>query len=985
MLLHTLGELRLEGSEFHRSKALLLLAYLALEGSQERQFLARLFWGGMDSALGNLAMTLARLKKAAPEALETDTFYARATLQTDTQALDTAFSNKAWHEVLRHYKGSFLQGVHSDDWGTEVEEWVYQKREAFAAKAREALLHIAEEEAKNKQFDSAAQHALKAYHLKAAPEPELEQLEQLYLLLRAGDNVHAKDVSKEAKGFGLNLQLSEEEAQKRLTVQSSTSLHKLPFQATEFIGRETEKRQLAQQLRESTCHLLTLVGPGGIGKTRLAIASAGEHNDVFQDGVCFVSFAAVASADLMVYTLADALELNLLGQRPPKEQVLEYLKDKKMLLVLDNLEHLLSGIDLISEILATASEIKILATSRERLDLQSEHLFDLHGLTLPDANVQRSDALRLFVERAKHNQLDFVLDKYLQDVTQICQLVGGMPLAIELAASWSRLLSPNEIVTELEGSLDLLAASTRDLPERHHNIQAVFEASWQRLSSDEQSALRKLSVFQGGFTREGARAVAQINLPTLLTLVNKSFVWRDTSGRFSQHPLILQYLRQKAKDYPEEKKQTEEKHGLYCLQLVEKRASDLRTQKSKESREVLDKERANIRAAWDWTLRETRVEEIRQYARALSYVLLDYNYYEGADMFKRAVASLDESNPAHHAALGYALIHQTDFALYLDDADIEASIEIIQRGLALLEPPAEYPGIFTGKLSLDTLLCGQGKFAEAKVIMSAALTLARIYGEPSDIGDILTHLGVVEREVGTFSEVIALMHPTLGELRELGDITSLSVGLTVFGSYLVDNGKLAEGEKLIRESLALARQADWYSLGTLADLARLAYKRHHFEEAANLAQEAFERASKKANVFMKASNLAILGRVKLAQGQLAEAEQLLVESLRLGWFGKKPLTVSHSLVFLAELDIARSHLKQAVTLLSFLSHYKVIEKRDRDEAIKILEKIKEQVSARDFTQAQEESKTLKLETIVAEILEGGLRLSYDDLSQTSRT
>jgi DNA-binding SARP family transcriptional activator len=971
MLLHTLGELRLEGSDFHRSKALLLLAYLALEGSQERQFLAHLFWPGMDNALGNLAMTLARLKKAAPNALETDTLYARATLQTDTQILDIAFSNKAWQNVLELYKGSFLQGVHSDDWGTEVEEWVYQKREAFAAKAREALLHIAEEEAKNKQFDSAAQHALKAYHLKAAPEPELEQLEQLYLLLRAGNNPHAKDVSKEAKGFGLNLHLSEEDARQRLSVPSSARFHSLPFQHTAFIGRETEKTQLAEQLRDQACRLITIVGPGGIGKTRLAIASAGEHNDVFQDGVCFVSFAAVASADLMIYTLADALELNLLGQRPPKEQVLHHLKDKKMLLILDNLEHLLSGIDLISEILVTASEIKILATSRERLDLQSEHLFDLHGLTLPDANVQHSDALRLFVERAKHNQLDFVLDKYLEDVTEICQLVGGMPLAIELAASWSRLLNPNEIMAELEGSLDLLEASTRDLPERHHSMRMVFEASWQRLSEDEQTALRKLSVFQGGFTREAALAVAQINLPTLLTLVNKSFVWRDISGRFSQHPLILQYVGHKAQEYPEEKKQTEEKHGLYYLQLVEKRAPDLRTQKAKETREVFEKERANIRASWEWTLRETRVEEIRRYARTLSYVLLDYNYYEGAEMFKRAVAVLDERNPAHHAALGYALIHQTDFALYLDDADIEASIEIIQRGLALLEPLAEYPGIFTGKNTLVILLWEQGKFAEAKVIMSATLDMAKAYGEPSDIGDILIHLALEEKELGTFSEVSVLMHTTLAELRELGDVVSLMTSLTIFGSYLVDNEKLDEGEKLIRESLALARQSGWYAHGTLADLARLAYKRHNFEEAANFAQESFERASKHANEFMKATNLAILGRVKLAEGHLVEAEQLLLES-RLGWFGKKPLAVSHSLVFLAELNIARGNIKQAVTWLSFLSHYKVIEKRDRDEAVKILEKTKEQVSARDFTEAQEESKTLKLETIVAEILEKGL-------------
>jgi DNA-binding SARP family transcriptional activator len=443
-----------------------LLTYLVLEGPQERQFLARLFWPSMDNALGNLAMTLARLKKAAPGLLETDNLYAKTTIQTDIQALDTAFDQKAWHEVLELYKGSFLQGVRSDDWNTEIEEWVYEKREAFAAKAREALLHIAQQEAYKGHFDAAAHYALKAYHLRDAPEPELGELEQLYVLLRAGDNAHAKDVSKEAKSFGLDLHFSEEEARQRLTLQHSASVYKLPFQHTEFIGREAEKKQVAKGLHEATCRLLTIVGPGGIGKTRLAIACAGEQLEAFRDGVCFVSFASVASPDLMVYTLVDALELKLLGQRPPKEQVLHYLKDKTMLLVLDNLEHLLAGIDFISEILATSSKIKILATSRERLGLQSEHLFDLYGLTLPDDHTEHGDALQLFIERAKHNRLDFALDHHLQDVTKICQLVGGMPLAIELAASWSRLLSPSEIVAELEHNLDILSTSTRAQP-RH--------------------------------------------------------------------------------------------------------------------------------------------------------------------------------------------------------------------------------------------------------------------------------------------------------------------------------------------------------------------------------------------------------------------------------------------------------------------------------------------------------------------------------------
>jgi DNA-binding SARP family transcriptional activator len=974
MLLHTLGELRLEESEFQRSKALLLLTYLALEGSRERQFLARLFWPGMDNALGNLAMTLARLKKAAPGVLETDNLYAKTTIQTDTQALDTAFNNKAWHEVLELYKGSFLQGVRSDDWNTELEEWVYEKREAFAAKAREALLHIAEQEASKSQFDVAAQHALKAYHLRDAPEPEPEDLERLYVLLRAGDNPHAKDVSKEAKGFGLDLHFSEEEARQRLTFSTSAKPHNLPFQHTEFIGRDIEKKQLAKKLYESTCRLLTIVGPGGMGKTRLAIACAEEQLEAFRDGVCFVSFAAVTAPDLMVYALADALELKLLGQRPPKEQVLHYLEDKTMLLVLDNLEHLLTGIDLMGEILSTASKIKILATSRERLSLQSEHLFDLYGLSVPDINgsdAHSSDALQLFAERAKHNRHDFELEQHLQAVTRICQLVGGLPLAIEVAASWSRLLSPEEIARELEQNLDILATSTRDLPQRHHSMRSVFEVSWQRLSEDEQAALRKLSVFVGGFDREAARAIAELDLPILLSLVNKSFLWRDSTGRFTQHPLILQYVQQKADDYLEDKKQSEEKHGLYYLEQFREKTPGLRTQTGKETLETLERELPNLRTAWDWMVREKRVDEISRNASVLSdFFLFAQHGHEGAERFKQAVNALDATNPKHQAALGYALIQQawTESESYIGKA--ASQLEMTRRGLELLEPLRAYSGILQGKMTLSALARRQSEFTKAKEILTSALDLARTYGSPQDIPPIMVDLVLAERELGSFAEVTVSIESILEELRELGDTLSLSFVLTVFGAYLVYNDHLDEGEKLLLESLELSRQHTVYVVFTLADLARLAYKRCDFREAERLVKEAYEHASKQAYEHMEASTLAIWGRVKLAQGQLDEAERLMIEALKIAWDASAPLHISHALVLLAELNIAKGQVKQGVSLLSFLSRHQAIEKRDRDEAIKLLEKTEGQLSARAFSQAQKESKLLTLAQIVTEILEG---------------
>lgn len=977
------------------TKASGLLLYLAYRGTWvSRDELLYLFYPDTPEtpARANLRQLLTSLRRLPySEGLETEDLRLRWQIETDVAHFKKAVSEEKWAKALELYQGEFLHGFQLRE--SEFDNWLASERQALHDSWRKAGLNFAKELSGGERYPLAAEVLAPLYKADPLDEEMLRAyLETLYHSNQKSEALETfatfietlhHELGSEPEASTLEL-ISNIQQDKPLTAKGSVMVttqpreakprHNLPLQPTLFVGREKEKAKLAELLADPVCRLVTIVAPGGMGKTRVAIEIARAQLENFER-VCFVSFAATTSPDLMVYTLADALELSLFGVKPPKEQVLDYLKNKKMLLVLDNLEQLLSGVDLISDLLATAPEVKILSTSRERLQLQAEHMFDLAGLTVPDSlsmDIGRFDALQLFAQRTKHNRLDFELVDNLSSVTKICQLVGGMPLAIELAASWSRLLNPSEIMQELEQSLDILSTSTKDLPERHHSMRTVFEASWQRLTDEEQAALRKLSVFQGGFEKEAARAIAQLDLSILLPLINKSFLWRNSLGRFSQHPLILQYLRQQANDYPEEKKQTEEKHGLYYLELLKKQAPQLRMQRAKESREVLEKELPNIRAAWDWALHEKRVEEIKNYAQALSGFLDSYHNQEGADIFKQAIAALDETNPEHHTALGYAFIQQAWHEHRLD-TNSKSVIELTERGLAILKPLEELPGILRGQITLGEVVRQQGELVKAKEIFTSALSLARTYSSPLEIGQGLNTLFAIERNLGGLSEVSALMRDSLKELRELGNLVNLKIGLTLFGSYLVDNYKLEEGEKLLRESLELAQKSNYYVVPNLAELARLAYKRCDFSGAETLVQEAYDKASKAVDMFMQATTSAILGRVKLAQGHLAEAEQFLVESLRLGWLGHKPFAVSHSLVFLAELKIVKKQIKQGVSLLSFLSHYQVIEKRDRDEAVKLLEKAKEQLSSRDFTEAQEASKILTLEQVVTGILER----SYD--------
>jgi DNA-binding SARP family transcriptional activator len=978
------------------TKASALLVYLAYAGGWlSRDELLYVFYPDTPEApaRGSFRQLLSAVRKLPySEGLETEETRLRWHLDTDVSQFKQAVSDEKWAKALELYGGEFLHDFQPHDL-SEFDNWLSLERQALHVMWRKASLQFANELSATERYPLAAEVLATLYKADALDEEVLRAyLESLY---SSGQKSQALDIFTTFKNT-LHHELSSEPEASTLEligliqgdqplskrgsvavktrVQETKPQHNLPLQPTEFVGRELEKTKLTELLADPRCRLLTIVAPGGMGKTRLALEVARGQLETFA-GVYFVSFAAVVSPDLMVYTLADALELSLFGSKPPKEQVLGYLKNKNMLLVLDNLEHLLAGVNFLSEILSTSAEIKILATSRERLQLQAEHVFDLEGLAVPhekSSDAKAFDSLQLFAERAKHTRLDFALEQHLQAVTRICQLVGGMPLAIELAASWSRLLSPEEIKRELEQNLDILATSTRDLPQRHHSMRSVFEVSWQRLSEDEQAALRKLSVFQGGFTREAARAIAELDLPILLSLVNKSFLWRDSTGRFSQHPLILQYLHRKANDYPEEKNQIEEKHGLYYLELVKELAPDLRTQKRKQADDVLEKELPNIRAAWDWALSGPHVGEIRNYARALSGVFGNRHRHEGSEIFKRAVAALDENNPGHHAALGYALVEQASHEVDLGSLTNQAITDLIERALALLEPLGEYKETLRGLTDLGGMTRARGDLAKAREIWTAALSLARSYGSPQEIGSLLNGLSLVARDLGDFSEVSTLMRNNLEELRELGDLPKLCGGIVLLGAYLVYNDELDEGEKLLREGLELGRKYKVYTGYALCDLARLAYKRRDFAGAETLLREAYEAASKDGDEFMRATDLAILGRVKLAQGQVAEAEHHLVESLRVGWAANALLAVSNTLAFLAELDITRNSVKRGVTLLSFLSDYPAMEKRDRDEAHRILEKAKEHLSARAFTEAQQESKSLTLEGIVTGILEQGV-------------
>jgi predicted ATPase len=283
----------------------------------------------------------------------------------------------------------------------------------------------------------------------------------------------------------------------------------LPRYSTPFIGRLTDIAHICDLLDNPSCRLLSLIGPGGIGKTRLAIQVAAQSAEQFAGDIYYVPFQPLNSSDFMVSTIADAVGFQFHPGDDPKQQLLGYLHGKTLLLVLDNLEHLSDGAELLSEILYAAPHVCLLVTSRERLNLGEEWVFDVPELNYPknefETDVEAYDAVQLFAQYARRMKTDFALtSREKPAVIRLCQLVGGMPLGIELAAAWVRSLSYEEIAHEIERGLDILESPARNIEPRHRNIRAAFEPTWNRLSDGQRSVFRKISVFRGGFTREAA-------------------------------------------------------------------------------------------------------------------------------------------------------------------------------------------------------------------------------------------------------------------------------------------------------------------------------------------------------------------------------------------------------------------------------------------------------------------------------------------------
>ena len=460
-------------------------------------------------------------------------------------------------------------------------------------------------------------------------------------------------------------------------------------QTTPFIGREHEITALMALLENPDCRLLTLVGPGGIGKTRLALEVVSLYSDTYSEGVIVVELAAIEKIEELPNAIAREIGIEL-GQGDDQiDRLAGYLSNRVALFLLDNYEHLLPNLDLVQAIIDRAPNIQLLVTSREVLNLRTEIVFPLGGLDFP-AKVDRTssllnyDAIALFIERARYANAQFSPEDEAEHIIQITQLVEGMPLALEHAASWLRTLSCTAIVSELKRGFDVLSTTSRDVMDRHRMMRTVFDSSWRLLTDDQRVAFARMSVFQNGFEREAGEQVAGASLPMLASLVDKSFVQRDPSDRFRLHPLMRQYAAERL-DEMGEATATRDAHCAYFTDFMAEREADIKGRRQVEGLHEIDTDYENVIIAWEWALEHLDLDTLDHMLETLyEFTRLWRNSRSSATVLYRAMSHIDTAlDDDGHPILGRVLARCGDLKGFLGIS--REGAPLLERALAIAE------------------------------------------------------------------------------------------------------------------------------------------------------------------------------------------------------------------------------------------------------------------------------------------------------------
>ena len=949
--LRTLGGLEISASgrpltNLTSRKARALLVYVLVEGKPlARESLAALFWpeSSQQGAAASLRVELSKLKACCGDLLdisrETVKVRELAAPTVDVSELQRASAAGRHQQVADLYRGPFLQGFGVSD-SAEFEDWRGWQQERVQRLALESLRCLTEGAIERGAFDA----ALASAHqwLRVDPYVERAHRSTMLALARAGRRAEAlahyetcRTILRQELGVEpgeLTCALAEAIRNSELgeTLPARGPGIDLPQPPTALVGRSDELAELLKQLTDPHTRLVTLVGPGGVGKTRLALQAARPVMDGFPDGVYFVPAGTLENPAFLPGAIAAALgfTFDTLGVGiPVTHQLLDYLASRKLLLVLDGFEGLLAAVGLLSEMISHAPRVTLLVTSQERLRIQGEWALTLDGLPVP-ASLEEAgpgDALALFEARATQARegRDLPIEERRAAI-RICCLVQGLPLAIELAAAWTRALSCREIAAEIESDLDFLATDMRDAAPAHRSLRAVFNRCWNALAPSQQSALQALSVFRGGFERAAALAVCGSDLSMLAQLLDKSLLRRNALGRFDMHAVIQHYARELLAGDSQALHAQNLRHSRFFRSWLADMAVDIMGVSMMAHWQALRPEMDNLRAALEWAVLHEEAGTVRAALADYFTLFMAAAWTEGheafaqlAEMILRVKASNDEAialqDPGYLSALTRQAFFSTNLG-WLEESD--AISRACLPGLGALDM-AEERSICLHNLGVVVGL--QGNFVQSIDYLEQAIALGdtgRNIAWPS----YYIWLGHTWYLRGEFERSRQALEEAQRRYLERGSPWAAAFALSKLGLVLEGSMAFDQAMECQRQALEIFRgYGD--RVGQAYSLSRMsvdAYGLGDYDHAVDLAEQGFAIFRELGHRWGILASRCRLGFAYLGKGDRARSRDELQQALQDGLAHKLVPLCLYALIGLASCFAQEGELERAGELLAFV-------------------------------------------------------------------
>jgi predicted ATPase len=663
----------------------------------------------------------------------------------------------------------------------------------------------------------------------------------------------------------------------------------LPSQPTPLVGRERGVEEVAERLGGEEVRLLTLTGPGGTGKTRLALQAGADLLEGFDDGVFFVSLATMTDPELMPSAIAGPLGVKESAEQPLIESLKSYLHHKHLLLILDNFEQVLEGAPVVGELVGACPKLKVLATSRIPLRLYGEQEYPVPPLALPDPRVlpplkvlTQYEAVRLFVERARAVKADFeVTNENAPAVAEICARLDGLPLAIELAAARVRILPPQKVLERLSNRLKLLKGGARDLPTRQQTLRGTIDWSYDLLEEDEQTLFGRLSVFAGGRTLEAIEEICDPDgdldaLEGVESLVEKNLL-RQEEGvggepRFVMLETVHEYAREKLQKSGEAE-EIKRLHAEYFLALAQESNPQLKGPNQLQWLGRLDVEYDNFRVALAWALESGEGELAVRLAGALWWFWFVRGYLrEGRGWLEAALAEGATSWTPETRAKSLTGAGR----LALEVGEVERARALLEEGVQLFRGAGEEAGLAEAVDNLAIAAAFSGELEKAKPLFEESLGLYREASDGWGVGEVLNNLANVALLQAEGDKAMALHEESLATRRKVGDKRGIAMSLGNVATVWADWGEYERAAKLTEESLVLYRElGDKLTvMGHLAALGELELERGNHKQAGRLLKESLMQSKDAGHRMPMLSSLLIFARLAEKRGELLRAARL---------------------------------------------------------------------------------------------------------------